>query len=81
MQVLDRLKALAARELSIDSAVLDLQTPLTALHIDSLAFVDFMFKVEQEFGIRVPDERISSMRTIGDLERSVAELLPASSET
>jgi acyl carrier protein len=81
MPVLDRLRALAAKELSIDSAALDLHTPLSALHIDSLAFVDFMFKVEQEFGIRVPDERISKMRTIGDLERSVSELLPASSST
>ncbi|MDB5901861.1 MAG: hypothetical protein JWM26_739 [Betaproteobacteria bacterium] len=81
MPVLDRLRALAAKELSIDSTTLDLHTPLSALHIDSLAFVDFMFKVEQEFGIRVPDERISKMRTIGDLERSVSELLPASSST
>jgi acyl carrier protein len=81
MHVLDRLRALATRELSIDSAALDPQTPLSALHIDSLAFVDFIFKVEQEFGIRVPDDRISNMRTIGDLERSVSELLPASSQT
>lgn len=80
MQVLDRLRALAAKELSLDGSALDTHTPLTSLHIDSLAFVDFIFKVEQEFGIKVPDQRISSMRTIGDLERSVSELLPPATE-
>ncbi|MDB5862285.1 MAG: hypothetical protein JWO70_91, partial [Betaproteobacteria bacterium] len=75
MQVLDRLRALAEKELSIDSTALELETPLTALHIDSLAFIDFMFKVEQEFGIVVADRQISSLRTIGDLERLVSELM------
>jgi acyl carrier protein len=81
MHTLDRLRILAARELSLDGAALELQTPLSSLNIDSLALVDFIFKVEGEFGIRVPDERISSMRTIGDLERSITELLPAASES
>jgi acyl carrier protein len=81
MPVLDRLRDLAAKELSIDSSALELQTPLTALHIDSLAFIDFLFKVEQEFGIRVPDQRMNSIRTIGDLEQLVSELLTTPSET
>lgn len=75
MDVLDRLKALAARELAIDVSGFELRTPLTELHIDSLAFVEFLFKVEQEFGVRVPDARVTTMRTIGDLERSISELL------
>lgn len=80
MHVLDRLRTLAAREFSLDGTALDPQMPLSSLHIDSLAFVDFMFKVETEFGIRVPDERIGKMRTIGDLERAVTELVPATPE-
>ena len=81
MHTLDRLRILAARELSLDGPALELQTPLSSLHIDSLALVDFIFKVEEEFGIRVSDERISNMRTIGDLERSISELLPATPES
>ena len=81
MHTLDRLRTLAARELSLDGAALELQTPLSSLHIDSLALVDFIFKVEEEFGIRVSDERVSNMRTIGDLERSISELLPATPES
>ena len=81
MEVIDRLRTLAAREFSLDGSALDPETPLASLHIDSLAFIDFMFKVETEFDIRVPDERISSMRTIGDLERSVCELVAATPQT
>jgi acyl carrier protein len=81
MNVLDRLRALAARELSLDTSGFESQTPLSELHIDSLAFVDFMFKVEEEFGIRVPDSSMSGMRTIGDLERSISELLSAAPQS
>jgi acyl carrier protein len=75
MDVLDRLRALAERELSVDTSAFEAGTPLSELHIDSLAFVDFLFRVEEEFGIRIPEARASGMRTIGDLERSVSELL------
>ena len=81
MEVIDRLRALAAKEFSMDQAALDPETPLASLHIDSLAFIDFMFKVESEFDIRIPDELISSMRTIGDLERSVCELVAATPQS
>jgi acyl carrier protein len=75
MDVLDRLRALAEKELSIDTSAFKAETPLSELHIDSLAFIDFLFKVEEEFGIRIPEAQASGMRTIGDLERSVSELL------
>ena len=81
MDVLDRLRALAARELSLDTSGFEPRTPLTELHIDSLACVDFLFKVEQEFGIRVPDSRVTTLRTIGDLERSISELLPGAPQS
>ena len=81
MTVLDRLRALAARELSLDTTGFEPRTPLTELHIDSLAFVDFLFKVEEEFGVRVPDSGVSGLRTIGDLERSIAELLPSAHQS
>ena len=81
MEVIDRLRALAAKEFSIEQSALDPDTPLASLHIDSLAFIDFMFKVESEFDIRVPDDLIGNMRTIGDLERSVCELVAATPES
>ncbi len=81
MDVLNRLRTLAAQELAVVASRFEPTAQLAELHIDSLAFVDFMFKVEEEFGVRVPDAQVTSMRTIGDLERLIAELLPAAPQT
>ena len=77
MDTLGRLKELAAKEFSLDAGKLDPQAPLDSLGIDSLAFIEFMFKVEQEFGISVSDEHLKGIRTLGDLEHHVAGLLEA----
>jgi acyl carrier protein len=77
MDVLNQLKAVAARELAVDTSTFEPQTPLADLHIDSLAFVDFLFKVEEEFGVRVPDSSVTDMKTVGDLERAISELVAA----
>ena len=81
MDVLDRLRKLAAQELAVDTSRFDPDTQLSELHIDSLAFVDFMFKVEEEFGVRVPDASVTAMRTLGDLERSISELVAATPQS
>lgn len=81
MDVTERLRALAAKELSLDASKFDPQTPLSELHIDSLAFVEFLFKVEEEFGISVPDTSVNGMRTLGDLERTVSELVSSAPQT
>jgi acyl carrier protein len=75
MDTLERLKALAAREFSIDPASLDPAAPLETLGIDSLSFIDFMFKVEQEFGVSVSDEDLKGIKSLGALERRLAALL------
>src|SRR5262249_40608054 len=45
MDTLDRIKGLATQELSLDPAKLDSNAPLDTLGIDSLTFIEFMFKV------------------------------------
>jgi acyl carrier protein len=72
MDTLERLKALAAKEFSIDPDSLDPAAPLETLGIDSLGFIDFMFKVEEEFGISVSDADLKDIRTLAALERHVA---------
>jgi acyl carrier protein len=75
MDTLERLRALAVREFSIDPASLDPRVPLESLGIDSLAFIDFMFKVEEEFGVSVSDEDLKGIRTLGALESHLAHRL------
>jgi acyl carrier protein len=81
MSTLDRIKDLAAKEFSIDAAGLDPAAPLDTLGIDSLSFIEFMFKIEEEFGVSVSDEDLRSIKTLGDLERHVAAALAAEGKT
>jgi acyl carrier protein len=75
MDTLPRIKDLAAKEFSIDPSGLDPAAPLDTLGIDSLSFIEFMFKVEEEFGVNVSDEDLKSIKTLADLERHVAAAL------
>jgi acyl carrier protein len=71
MDTLARIRQLAAREFSIDAEGLDAKAPLEALGIDSLSFIEFMFKIEEEFGVSVSDDELKAIKTLSDLERHV----------
>ena len=77
MDMLARIKQLAAQEFSIDPAKLDPTGSLESLGIDSLSFIEFMFKIEEEFGVSVSDEDLKSIKTLADLEHYVAAALVA----
>jgi acyl carrier protein len=77
MDTLARIRQLAAREFSIDAGKLDAAASLESLGIDSLGFIEFMFKVEEEFGVAVSDEDLKGIKTLADLERYVASALAA----
>lgn len=77
MDTLGRIRQLAAKEFSINPDGLDPTAPLDTLGIDSLSFIEFMFKVEEEFGVSVSDEDLKAIKTLADLERHVAAALAA----
>ena len=77
MDTLARIRQLAGREFSVNPDGLDAKAPLDALGIDSLSFIEFMFKVEEEFGVSVSDEALKAIRSLSDLERHVAAALGA----
>ena len=77
MDTLGRIKDLASKEFSLDANALDATAPLDSLGIDSLSFIEFMFKIEEEFGVSVSDEDLKGIKTLGDLERHVAAALAA----
>jgi acyl carrier protein len=77
VDTLARIKDLAAREFSIDPGGLDPKAPLDTLGIDSLSFIEFMFKIEEEFGVSVSDEDLKAIKTLADLERHVVVSLAA----
>jgi len=72
MDTLARIKDLAVKELSLDPAKMDPNAPLADLGIDSLTFIEFMFKVEDEFGVKVTDDQLRGVKCFADLERLLA---------
>ena len=77
MDTLARIKEMAVKEFSIDPNGLNPVAPLDTLGVDSLSFIEFMFKIEEEFGVSVSDEDLKSIKTLADLERHVAAALAA----
>jgi acyl carrier protein len=77
MDTLARIKDLAVKELALDPAKIDPAAPLDQLGVDSLTFIEFMFKVEDEFGVKVSDEDLRQIKCLADLERHVAASLAA----
>jgi acyl carrier protein len=77
MDTLARIKDLAVRELSLDADRIDPNAPLADIGVDSLTFIEFMFKVEDEFGVKVSDEDLRGIKCLADLERHVVASLQA----
>ena len=81
MDTLACIKDLAVKELALDPAKIDPAAPLDALGVDSLTFIEFMFKVEDEFGVKVSDEDLRQIKCLADLERHVAASLAAAGKS
>lgn len=77
MDTLARIKDLTIKELALDPATIDPNAPLADLGVDSLTLIEFMFKIEDEFGVKVSDEELRSIKCLADLERHVAVSLQA----
>lgn len=72
MDTLAKIRQLAIEEFELDAATLDPNAPLDQVGIDSLAFLEFMFKVEDEFGVKVTDDQLRGVKCFADLERLLA---------
>jgi len=42
-------------------------TPLESFGVDSLVMIDLIFDLEQEFGVKMRAEELTSLATVGDL--------------
>ncbi|UUZ65771.1 phosphopantetheine-binding protein [Polaromonas sp. P1(28)-13] len=49
---------------------------LESLGLDSLAVIEFLFQIEDQFGIQIPDQA-NPPRTLGEMVQLIEPLLPA----
>jgi acyl carrier protein len=71
IDVISRTMEVPAESLSAASS------PATVEKWDSLKHMNMVLALEEEFGIRLNDERIMKMVTVGAIVETVSELAPA----
>ncbi|MBM4035196.1 MAG: acyl carrier protein [Planctomycetes bacterium] len=75
--VLSRVEALLLSSLSIPAEKIRPEADLRHdLGLDSFAAVELGFAIEEEFAIKVTDEEMASVKTIGDLVEAVRKKAP-----
>lgn len=72
---LDRIRALMAREFSLDPHAIQGDTPLTDLGVDSLAALEFVFDLEDEFKITLDPQTDLRSGRVSDVVAAVDRAL------
>ena len=59
-----RVQRILAKRLAIPVESIEADAKLTDLGVDSLAALELIFELEEEFEVSVPDERLSELGTV-----------------
>ena len=71
---LERLQQILAKEFEVAPELIHPAARMDELAIDSLAVIEVIFQLEDEFEIRFPQEEARTLQTIGDLVSCVDRL-------
>lgn len=78
--MLEEVQTIISQEFDIErSEILPKSDLRNDLHVDSLAAVNLSFEVEKAFDIKISDEELASLRTVGDIVNLVKKKQAAAS--
>ena len=77
MQTLQIIKELAAKQFGGEPESIDADAPVDKLGIDSLGFLEFLFELEDNFGIAIPQENVAGVKTLRELAAMIDSLKAA----
>jgi acyl carrier protein len=75
--VLERCIQLVAKARRMPPESITAESSFEGLGVDSLDLINLSFEVEERFNVEIPDDALSSIRTVGDMARGVLVLLEA----
>lgn len=65
--ILEKITGIIADQLDVDAEAVSPEKSFTDdLGADSLAIVELVLALEEEFGIKIPDDKVDSIKTVGD---------------
>jgi acyl carrier protein len=74
MSTLQSIQRMMAEQFELEQDKLTPDAELESLGLDSLSVIEFMFNIEDEFNIKLPDERVE-LKTIQDIASVVDRLV------
>jgi acyl carrier protein len=75
--IAERCIDIIAKSKGIPANTITLASTFDELNIDSLDKINISFEVEEAFNIEIPDEALSTLRTVGDMIEGVTKLRTA----
>ncbi len=75
MVTLLAIKEVAAKHFGGEPESIDENAPVTELGIDSLGFLEFLFELEDRFGLSIPQDSVAGVKTLGELATVIDGLL------
>jgi acyl carrier protein len=70
-----------ANSKNIPADTITLASTFDELNVDSLDKINISFEVEEAFAIEIPDEALSTLKTVGDMVEGVTRLRAAHAPT
>jgi acyl carrier protein len=74
---LERLQDLLIEAYAIERERLGPDAELATLGVDSLGLVELLFQIEDRFGVQIPGDAPTDLRTVGDVVDYIDTLLAA----
>lgn len=72
--VFDKVKDIIVDQLDVDEDKITMDSSITDdLGADSLDVVDLIMSLEEEFDIKIPDEEVENVKTVGDIVKFIEE--------
>ena len=72
--VFERIREIICDQLDLEEDKVTMDSDIMEdFEADSLAVVDLVMSIEDEFGLEVPDDQIENFRTVGDVVRYIEE--------
>lgn len=72
--VFDKVKDIIVDQLDVDEDKITMEASITEdLGADSLDVVDLIMSLEEEFEIKIPDDEVENVKTVGDIVKFIEE--------